>query len=217
MVFFNPPMKKTSYFQRQQERPWFDLYKGIYRSATIIYFTLPVLVLYILNCIFLPFCSRLGILNLFLMSFLLFGFFLLFSLGFFNSKIVSLVEILYVYFFILISLAFIIWNSIYLSTTNCHREAPWSVFIFSLNILNMIFACFNIICCPCITFTSLFQLAQNFGFWSTKGIDSVPQVNRNSEPTVFYDQTDMSELSEMPTPLPGKKGDEIGRNEELLD
>lgn len=209
-------MKKTSFFQRQSERPWFDIYKGLYRSVTIIYFILPLIVLYILNCIYLPYCAKLGILNLFLMSFLLFGFFLLFLLGFFNSKIVSLVEILYIYFFIIISLAFIIWDSIYLSTTNCQREAPWSIFIFVLNILNMTFAAFNIICCPCITFTSLFQITQNFGFWKNTVIEQVPQINRNSEPTVFYDQTDISELTEIATPLPKDQKGEM-RNEDLLD
>jgi MFS family permease len=87
---------KVAFYERVSERPFFDIYRGLYRLSAFGCGILLTITFSILNIIFKEHCFHLGVMNLLFQTFVLSGLIIFTISGFFYSRIISIIAVCYV-------------------------------------------------------------------------------------------------------------------------
>jgi hypothetical protein len=191
--------KKVAFYERVSERPFFDIYRGLYRLSAFGCGILLTITFSILNIIFKEHCFHLGVMNLLFQTFVLSGLIIFTISGFFYSRIISIIAVCYVLMSFFTTIVLYIWNIVWMIQWGgtCFGYTS-SKFIFGINVIHLILMSIAIVCCPCILFLCFVTIAEISGFQWRKRFDAkIPKLNQNADP-VFFDTNDFTE-SEMTT------------------
>lgn len=205
------PRKLDSFYQRVSEKPFFDAKKGLYRLFASSCLVLTGFVLLILNIIYKDTCWRLSLLNTGTIATGMSSVVIYIAAGFFNSKLISTVEVVYIFLTLVFSFIMFIWNIVWLAqfSEGC-LVIRSGQFVFAINVIQTILQGLIIICLPCIMFLSFIQFIEILGFsWRKRFDRQIPKVNQMAD-AVFFDNNDFTDSEALDSVI------EMPRNNELV-